>query len=246
MAAERRGIPAITSDQMAEVDRVMIEDYGIQLIQMMENAGRNLAEQARRMLSGSLAGRSIVVLCGSGNNGGGGMVAARHLANRGARVQAFLIGDAERLKDVPKQQWHILNAIQVAIDHEPQLNDVELIVDAMIGYGLTGNPQGGAADWIERVNTAQRIVLALDTPSGLNLATGVPGTPCIRATATLSLALPKDGLLTDAARAVVGDLYLADISVPPVLYQRFGLDVGVVFNSDSIIPIVGEPIQPGR
>ncbi len=246
MAAERRGIPAITSDQMAEVDRVMIEDYGIQLIQMMENAGRNLAEQARRMLSGSLASRSIVVLCGSGNNGGGGMVAARHLANRGARVQTFLVGDAERLKDVPKQQWQILNAIQVAVDYEPQLNGVELIVDAMIGYGLTGDPQGGAADWIERVNTAQRTVLALDTPSGLNLATGVPGAPCIRATATLTLALPKDGLLTDAARAVVGDLYLADISVPPVLYQRFGLDVGVVFNSDSIIPIVGEPIQPGR
>ncbi len=163
----------------------------------------------------------------------------------GGRVQTFLVGDAERLKDVPKQQWHILNAIQVAIDHEPQLNGVELIVDAMIGYGLTGDQQGGAADWIERVNTAQRTVLALDTPSGLNLATGVPGIPCIRATATLTLALPKDGLLTDAARAVVGDLYLADISVPPVLYQRFGLDVGVVFNSDSIIPIVGEPIQPG-
>ncbi|MGQ9850748.1 MAG: NAD(P)H-hydrate epimerase, partial [Aggregatilineaceae bacterium] len=81
-------IPAITTAQMAEVDRLMIEEYGILLIQMMENAGRNLAEQARRMLGGDLTDRRIVVLCGAGNNGGGGMVAARHLHNRGARVQA--------------------------------------------------------------------------------------------------------------------------------------------------------------
>lgn len=75
-------IPALTTVQMAEVDRLMIEEYGILLIQMMENAGRNLAEQARRMLGGGLAGHRIVVLCGRGHNGGGGMVAARHLHDR--------------------------------------------------------------------------------------------------------------------------------------------------------------------
>ena len=86
-------LPAITTAQMTEVDRLMIEEYGILLIQMMENAGRNLAEQARRMMGGDLTGRHILVLCGAGNNGGGGMVAARHLVNRGAHVQVKLVGD---------------------------------------------------------------------------------------------------------------------------------------------------------
>jgi NAD(P)H-hydrate epimerase len=94
-------IPVLTTEQMIEVDRLMIEEYGILLIQMMENAGRNLAEQARRMVGGELTGRRIVVLCGRGNNGGGGMVAARHLNNRGAMVEVVLAGDPAGLKEVP-------------------------------------------------------------------------------------------------------------------------------------------------
>ncbi len=234
---ESPAIPAITAAQMAEVDRLMIEEYGILLIQMMENAGRNLAEQARRMLGGDLTDRRIVVLCGTGNNGGGGMVAARHLSNRGALVQAKLVGDPVSLKDVPAHQWRILNTLGITGDSDPVLDTADLIVDALIGYGLSGNPRSPVAEWIARVNAAQRPVLALDAPSGLDTTTGIPGELCIRATATLTLALPKVGLLTAEAKPFVGELYLADISVPPSLYRRLHLHMPPLFTADAILRI---------
>lgn len=230
-------ITALTTEQMAEVDRLMIEEYGILLIQMMENAGRNLAEQARRMLGGKLVGRRIVVLCGRGNNGGGGMVAARHLHERGAAVSAKLVGDPAGLKEIPAHQWDILQVLALTQADDPDLAQADLILDAIIGYGLTGNPRGQAARWIRQANQAQKPILALDTPSGLDTTTGSAGEPCIRATATLTLALPKVGLLSPAVRPVIGELYLADISVPPELYRRLGLDIGPIFEGDTIVRI---------
>lgn len=230
-------IPSLTTGQMVEVDRLMIEEYGILLIQMMENAGRNLAELARRMLGGDLRGRRVALLCGRGNNGGGGMVAARHLHNRGAKVSATLVGDPIGLKEIPAHQWDILQSMALTQADEPDLNQADLIIDAIIGYGLTGDPRGAAADWIRRVNAAGRPVLALDAPSGLNATTGLPGQPCIQATATLTLALPKTGLVNQSGRLVTGRLFLADIGVPPGLYHRLGLDVGPLFWEDTIISL---------
>jgi NAD(P)H-hydrate epimerase len=229
--------PALTAAQMAEVDRLMIEAYGIRLIQMMENAGRHLAELARRMSGGRLQRRRLVALCGAGHNGGGGMAAARHLHNWGADVRAKLVGDPARLKDLPAHQWRTLQTMRVAEDADPDLAQADLILDALIGYGLTGDPRGPVAEWIERANAAERPILALDVPSGLDPTGGLPGTPCLRAAATLTLALPKTGLLTPQARPFVGDLYLADIGVPPALYRRLGLDVGPIFGGDAIIRV---------
>jgi NAD(P)H-hydrate epimerase len=222
---------------MAEVDRLMIEEHGILLIQMMENAGRNLAELARRILEGQLTDRKIIVLCGAGNNGGGGMVAARHLHNRGAEVTVKFAGDPARLKDLPAHQWRILGTLGLTAEQEPDLAESDLILDALLGYGLTGAPRGLMAEWIERANTASRPILSLDTPSGLDPTTGIPAYPCIRAAATLTLALPKTGLFAEAARPFVGDLYLADISVPPELYRRIGVEVGPLFAGDTIIRV---------
>ena len=232
-------IPALTTAQMAEVDRLMIEEYGTRsvLIQMMENAGRNLAELARRMLGGKLAGRKIVVLCGAGNNGGGGMAAARHLHNWGADIQVKLIADPDKLKNISAHQWRILQPMGIAAHETLDLARADLILDAIIGYGLTGNPRGEAAEWIKRANRSGRPILALDAPSGLNTTTGTPGQPCIGATATLTLALPKTGLIAPQAQPFVGELYLADIGVPPELYRRIGLEVGTLFAEDTIIRI---------
>jgi NAD(P)H-hydrate epimerase len=230
-------IPAISTDQMVEVDRLMIGEYGIQLIQMMENAGRNLAEQARRMLGGELAGRQIAVLCGKGNNGGGGMVAARHLHNRGAAVQVKLAGDLDGLAGLPKQQWRILSGLQLPEPDERDLQQVDLIIDAMIGYGLRGNPRGQVAEWVARANASLQPILALDAPTGLNTTSGTPGRPTVRAAVTLTLALPKTGLLSEQARFYVGELYLADIGVPPELYRRLDLQVPLLFARDTIVKI---------
>lgn len=118
------------------------------------------------------------------------------------------------------------------------LSQADLILDALIGYGLTGNPRGAAAEWITWANGAGRPILALDAPSGLDATTGQPGQPCIRAAVTLTLALPKTGLLTPEARPLVGELYLADISVPPELYRRLGIEIGSLFNDDTIVRVV--------
>ena len=228
---------AVTAAQMAEVDRLMVETYGILLIQMMENAGRHLAEQARRMLGGHLAGQSVVVLCGAGNNGGGGMVAARHLHNRSAIVFPKVVADPARLTRIPAHQWRILETLGLDRKTDPDLSRADLIIDALVGYGLSGDPRGAVAEWIELANASGRQILALDTPSGLDPTTGRPGSPCVRATATLTLALPKAGLLAPAARPYVGDLYLADIGVPPELYRQLGIEVDRWFESDSIVPV---------
>ena len=222
---------------MAEVDRLMIEHFGILLIQMMENAGRGLAEQAARMLGGRPAGKAVLVLCGAGNNGGGGMAAARHLHNRGAAVQVKLAADPERLKEIPAQQWGILERLGLEAPADPDLTGADLILDALIGYGLRGDPRGEAAEWIERLTGAGRPILALDTPSGLDATTGRPGSPCIRAAATLTLALPKEGLRASNAERYVGELYLADIGVPPSLYGGPGLrlEVGPIFSTSDIL-----------
>jgi NAD(P)H-hydrate epimerase len=233
-------IPALTTAQMVEVDRLMIETYGISLEQMMENAGRNLAELARQMLGGKVKGRRVMVLCGAGNNGGGGMVAARHLHNWGTQVQVVLASDPDKLKDVPARQWTILEAMQLdrlGLD----LESSALILDALLGYGSRGDPRPPTKAWIERANASGIPILSLDSPSGLDATTGKPGQPCIRAEATMTLALPKTGLLAPQAEEFVGTLHLSDISVPMELYRRIGIEVESPFVRGSIVTLQKEP-----
>jgi NAD(P)H-hydrate epimerase len=230
-------LPTITTQQMMEVDRLMIDEYGIQLIQMMENAGKNLAELSRRFLSGDVAGKRIAVLCGAGNNGGGGMVAARHLHNWGANILLKIAAPCDSLKEIPAHQYQILKAMGIKDHNEINLSEVDLIIDAMIGYGLNSDPKGSIAELIKEINQADVPVLALDAPSGLDATTGAPRNPCVQATATMTLALPKSGLYSPGSQAYVGELYLADISVPPQLYASLGLEVPDLFRYNSIIKL---------
>ena len=238
MTAEFYNPPALTTIQMIEVDRLMINEWGITLMQMMENAGRSFAELARRRLGGTVEGSRIAVLCGNGNNGGGGMTAARHLHNWGARVDVILVGNETRLKEIPARQWQVsckLGITRSTVD----LSNTDLIMDAMLGYGVKGNPRPPLADWIHLANESKLTILSLDTPSGLDTTTGAPGAACIHASATLTLALPKTGLLTLTAKPFVGDLYLADIGVPPELYAApsLGLQVISPFREETIVKL---------
>ena len=234
---------SVTVDQMREVDRLTVAGMGIGLLQMMENAGRSLAEQARRMLGGDASGRQIKVLAGPGGNGGGGLVAARRLSIWGAQVVVVLGQTRDQIHDTPAQQLAILDRMEVDArgpEHisADDVGSAELVIDALIGYSLRGAPQESIAALIRQTNAAGTPVLALDVPSGLNADTGEPSDPTIRAAATLTLALPKVGLLTPAARAWTGDLYLADISVPPAVYRRLGLAVEPIFRRQDIVPLV--------
>ena len=232
MVTTETGLPALTTDQMREVDRIMVEDLGIDLPRMMEHAGSNLA----RLVRERFAPGAVTVLAGPGGNGGGGLVAARHLANRGVAVTVVLAGDD--LSEVSSRQAEILRAMGITFSSEPP--DADLVIDALIGYSLQGDPRGRAADLIEWCNDQPAPVLALDVPSGLDTSTGLIGDPCVRATATMTLALPKVGLAL--APTVVGELYVADIGVPPSVYSAFGIELEDPFDE---APVVGTAARQG-
>lgn len=232
-----RGWPEIDRAGMAEVDRRMIGTYGIALEKMMENAGRALALVAwRRWLHGVEAPR-VTVLAGSGGNAGGALVAARRLATWGAAVDVVLTREARALAPVPAAQLAILAAMGVSVSGSPG-EGANLILDGMVGYSLSGPPMGRLADLIAWSKGARAPILALDVPSGFDAATGQLASPAISAAATVTLALPKRGLSARAARRAVGDLYLADISVPPALYAGMACPIRPpAFRGEDILRI---------
>lgn len=217
-------IPCLTTAQMVEVDRLMIEEYHIELIQMMENAGRCLAILAvQRFLKKKLKKKRVIVLAGTGGNGGGALACARRLHCWGANVLVFLSAAAEKMTPVPMHQLNILKRMGVKIksgDELPQAKPADLVIDGLIGYSIEGDPVGLAKEMIEWANQQVAPILSLDAPSGLDLTTGTVHKPTIKATATLTLALPKHGLFDEKALPCRGELYLGDISVPPELYAE--------------------------
>jgi len=219
-------VPAVTAEQMREVDRIAVEETGPNLYQMMENAGRNLALLAIQLLGRNWHTAEVVVLAGSGGNGGGGVCAARHLANHGCKV-GLCLADPARLRDVPAFQRKIFQSTRgreietAALSAQP----FDLVVDALIGYGLQASPKGSTADLIRWANSANSPILSLDVPSGLEATTGQAPGECIRPRWAMTLALPKTGLLPERT----GELFLADIGIPEGVYRRVGLNYATPF-----------------
>jgi len=234
---ERAGIVYVTAEEMRKIDDMSIREFQVDVLVLMENAGRAAAVLARQMLRGQTIGKRVACLVGGGNNGGDGMVAARHLANWGAVVKVISGTSKDKMKSVPLGQLHILEKMGIPIlstDHT--LGDYDLLIDSLIGYGLEGNPRDRIATIIKDANASGCPILALDVPSGMNATTGKPYDPCIKATATLTLALPKTGFLAPGASPYVGDLYLADISIPRKVYQNFGQQ-NILFQKDPLLRI---------
>ncbi len=236
-------IPCITAEQMRTVDRLATEEYRVHLLQMMENAGRHLAHLAReRFLEGTALGHSILAVCGTGGNGGGGLAAARRLHGWGASVTVATTAPPNEYSGIPAHQLALLQRMEVPIAHmdpDDALPDADLLLDAIIGYGLDGEPDDEMADRIHQVIWHGAPVLSLDVPSGLNATTGVPSDTTVHAEATLTLALPKCGLDAPAARSAVGDLYLGDIGIPPSVYADLDVsgNIGGLFAQHDIIQL---------
>ena len=239
--ADAQGIPYLPPEQVIEVNRAMVEDYKIDLVQMMEIAGRNLAHLARvRFLNIDPVGKKIVVLVGAGGNGGGALVAARRLHTWGAKVQVFLTQPGLAFKQGPGYQLDILKRMKIPVTLPAGLSQVErpdLIIDEVIGYPLAGKPEGPAADLIDWANGQGVAILSMDVPSGVEPTTGMIFDTAIRATATMTLALPKESLRAPGVEKHVGELYLADIGVPPSLYEKLPLEfnVGHFFAESEIV-----------
>lgn len=234
-------IPFLDSTQIAEVDRLMVEDYGIELLQMMENAGRNLAVLARAIFLNEVpGGKRVTIFAGTGGNGGGAMVCARFLHNWGAEVKVITTRGRDKFSPVPLRQWDILLRMGVEIKQLKELMELskqDLLIDGIIGYSLKGAPYGPAADQINWINSQSMPVLSLDLPSGFDASAGMIHRPVVKATATMTLALPKKGFLECGAREITGDLFLADIGVPPALYKELGFFVGPIFSESEILSI---------
>jgi NAD(P)H-hydrate epimerase len=212
-------IPAVGEEQMREVDRIAIEETGPNLFQMMENAGRSLAITALEMMVKSHRG-PVVVLAGTGGNGGGGITAARHLANHGLEV-VVAVSDEAGLGEVAAFQLRVFEATGGRHIYSSDLEGLSpaLVIDALIGYSLRNAPRGIVAEMIGWAGKQESPILALDLPSGIDATTGhAPGT-YIAADTTMTLALPKRGLVNEAA----GSLVLADLGIPVQTYRRAGV-----------------------
>lgn len=204
-------VTAVTADEMREVDRVATEEVGLGLLQMMENAGRTLASAVRATDPGE-----VLVLAGNGGNGGGGLACARHLANRSVDVSVALDRAPGALDGAAARQHRVVEAAGVpvseGIDGRP---GADVVVDAVIGYGLAGAVRGAARDLVEACAATDARVVSLDVPSGLDATTGESPGPTVDPDEVLTLALPKTGL-----RAVDAPVTLADIAVPRAVYAR--------------------------
>ena len=216
-------VPFLTEQEMREVDRAMVDDYGVALVQMMEHAGRNLANVARTVFfRGSVKSRNVLVAAGPGGNGGGGLSGARQIHNMGAVVTVALTAPIDNMIAETALQLRTLQAsgVRVIQANELDLGGTDLVIDAIFGYSLRGDPRGEAAGLIEQIVRSELPVLSNDIPSGIEATSGRIGNPSIKATATVTIALPKSGLKEPAAKPLVGNLFLGNIAVPPDLYPR--------------------------
>lgn len=220
---------------MAEADRIASEELGIPLELLMENASHQIAVAARAFLGGA-AGKRVVAFVGSGNNGGDALGALRHLSGWGANVGAVLSGPAERLRPLARRQHDILE--HLGVPRAATVDDADLVIDGLLGYSVSGAPRDAVADLIRAANASRLPILAVDIPSGLHPDTGEPLGVTIRAALTVTLALPKRGLVATRSRALVGELLLADIGIPPQAFDRLTIATRGLFERGDLVRII--------
>jgi NAD(P)H-hydrate epimerase len=236
-----RPVPAVTTSEIREVDRIAVEEVGPELLQMMENAGRTLAGLARERTDDT-----VVVLASDGGNGGGGLCAARHLANHGGDVRVVLDRPGTELTGAAAAQYRILqgtDATLLGMDHgRAVLGEAGLVVDALVGYGLTGALRGRARALVEAANATSTRVLSLDVPSGVDATTGETPGVAVDADVVLTLALPKTGLEAVAAER---ELWLADIGIPGEVYRRVGVEYDQPFSGAARVRLYPDSPDAG-
>jgi NAD(P)H-hydrate epimerase len=225
----------VTAEQMRQIDRATIDGGIVSGPELMENAGRGIAE---RLLAGVIdpsPDEKVTVICGKGNNGGDGFVVARYLSEAGVDVAVYFMGPVEKLSpdahlnyDRALQQGVRLQEVTSINELPPEL-DSTCIIDAVFGTGFTGAPHGLAAEFIEYINRHRdRTIVSVDLPSGLNADTGRHEGVVVRADYTFPLALPKFGLYVSPGRELAGKVQVVPIGIPEEVIEQFHLPVELI------------------
>jgi len=217
-----------TAAQMREIDRTAIEDFGLPGVVLMEIAGRGAVAVLSRMKE--LKDLRVAVLCGPGNNGGDGFVIARHLISRGAKVTVFLVADHAKVKGDALINLQILERMGAKLLPMGTAQDLEraesvmlhaqVVIDALLGTGLTKDVEGVMLQVIERANGCKGLRLAVDIPSGLCADTGQVKGVAVDADHTVTFGYPKVGLVTHPGVGKVGKLHMVDIGIPGTIEEQ--------------------------
>jgi NAD(P)H-hydrate epimerase len=214
----------LSREEVRNLDKRAIEDFGVPGVDLMENAGRGAVDVLM-----SLGCRGpVIICCGKGNNGGDGFVIARHLDNRGIPVRVWLFARPDELKGDAAINYQITSrsGLQISTYDEARMNEdalqtdlgkAEWIVDALFGTGLTGRLGNPFDKIIKCINEANAHVLAVDIPSGLDCDTGQPLGPTVRAEHTITFVAEKKGFAKSEARPWLGQVHVVDIGVPRTL-----------------------------
>ncbi len=210
----------LTRQQVREVDRIAIEEYGIPGIVLMENAARNAAEEIIRIVGTTKIAAGII--CGNGNNGGDGYAIARHLHNRGVDVVVYadLPG---RLSPDCQTNRDIVRKMGIELEHYYHVETAEendILIDALLGTGLSRSPEEDYRITIECMNGTNVPVCAIDIPSGLDCDTGEPVGIAVRASATVTFVAEKVGFANPNAKQYTGDISVVDIGAPREIIDR--------------------------
>ncbi len=212
-----------TTKEMRSLDAAAIDKAGIPGLILMENASLQICDKIHEIYDGKLKNHAIIIVCGNGNNGGDGYALARHLFNRGAAIKVFSSCPLARLKGDARKNADIFLAIGGKIKELqeggtlPQPPEAEMIVDALLGTGITGPARGFTARLIEWINDRPEPVLAVDIPSGVEGDTGTANGPAIVANWTVTMGLLKRGLVLPPGRDLAGEITVAIISLPPAI-----------------------------
>ncbi|OIN97817.1 bifunctional ADP-dependent NAD(P)H-hydrate dehydratase/NAD(P)H-hydrate epimerase [Candidatus Desantisbacteria bacterium CG_4_10_14_0_8_um_filter_48_22] len=209
----------VTAKEMAGIEEAA-EKHGVSRAQMMENAGRNAALEAIKLLPG-FKRKKICVLCGKGNNGGDGFVAARHLGERGTSPEVFIFNDVKDLSPLAKKNLGLLrksggnvHSVKATGGLARDLRDCGAVIDALFGTGFRGEIKGIEAEAISLLNSTDSLKISIDVPSGLNADNGEVNGACVAADHTFTLGLPKKGLMLFPGAEYAGKIKVLDIGIP--------------------------------
>ena len=214
--------------EMRALDREAIEGFGIAEELLMENAGEAACAVLGREIG--LAGKSFVIVCGVGNNGGDGFVVARRLHAAKADVKVIVVGDETRLRGAALKNRQLLSRLPIDVEALNEIGSLgagDVVVDALLGTGLSRPVAGLQREVIERINGSGKTVLSLDIPSGVHGDTGAVLGAAVQADLTVTFGLPKRGNLLWPGFGHCGKLYVSPLSFPPSMIEAAGLQVAV-------------------